>query len=113
MKIEIDCTESEGDEFIRDIPPGAFASGHLETQAVNEVSVGGVPIFTVAIHLNITLNLTPVAILAFTSWLVRRAKAVKGCSNIKVDGHYFPVDKTDTPKLIADKIQHEQQKQKK
>jgi hypothetical protein len=39
----------------------------------------------------------------------RKAMIVKGCRHIKLDGHNFVVDQTKTPKLIADKIEHEQQ----
>jgi len=110
MKLEIDCTETEGDEIIRELPSTGIASGQLEVLVANEA--GGGFDMSVVIHLDVTLDLTKVAIIAFASWLVRKARAVKGCRHIKVDGHYFPVDDADAPKLIADKIEQEQKKQK-
>jgi len=110
MKLEIDCTETEGKEIIRELPSTKIASGHLEVFAVNDASGGGS--WSVVIHLDVTLDLTKVAIIVFASWLVRKARAVKGCRHIKVDGHYFPIDDADAPKLIADKIEQEQKKQK-
>jgi hypothetical protein len=108
MQIDIEFTDlAAAYELTETKPPDGTQFEPLVVALSNEAGSTIPQVVTVVLNINVNIDVAMTVAVGISSWLVRKVLIRKGYLRTKMDGLSLPVNVTDTPKLIAAKIEQE------